>query len=658
MSVDEDAPIALPTAVLPSAPSTRADFYALLEAGDLSAPSLSSSSLLLSSLDSFSSSFHSTLTQLTSSLNSQIEQHTRSLHADWQSQQQHAQSTQEEATQQAVEAETTRWQTMAQQWAAECRSVRGELDGLRDVQAQLKSLLASHPALEGDAAADSEDKMELFTAYYREKERGMREKEKRLAAREASVREREEKVEVRVLFVQQEKKREVDEVRDKAQRQRNEWEQERAKGQRERKELREKVEEMKLERLMRESEAGKLKARVKELTETIAVMDSRMKGLGGAAAAAAGGSGGKAGLGGVVKEEGRRAEVDAAERERREKQDKYVADIEEYLRRQSAELKELRAADTSAREQLRRKEVEAGLERRRAELEERKRAEAEARGSEAEKQRAELIRQLAALRLERDGMAEQLRTAQQTRHQQPPPLLPSPPQQPHAATGTHMVHPTRLAGHTAPHGAQPTPAAAINASGMFDVDPFALVREMTLKREQEKLARDRQAAVEQQQRDERERLARLEAEQRQAMERVEAIERERREREQREQIERDELQRLAEVRAVMGAVSGMQQSGGWKSVKVHTLAERGAQPPLLPTPAAMGSLPGMPVPGSSGRVCQFFNSARGCKKSDHCDHLHVRVPGMNGAGVGMGGALAKRDEKEDGELDELPMLVR
>ena len=657
MSVDEDEPVVLSQ----QTSSSRAEIHALLDSDDLSAPSLSSSSLLLSSLDSFSSSFHSTLTQLTSSLNSQIEQHQRSLHSDWHTQLQQAHSTQQHAITQAVEAEASRWQSQADQWAQECRRVRGELDGLRDVQLQLRSLMTSHPALEGDEKVDSEDKMELFIQYYREKERGMRDKEKKLATREKDVKEREEKVEVRVMYVTQEKKREVDDMREKAVRMRNEWEVERAKVVRERKELREKVEEMKLERMMRESEVGKLKGRVKELTDTMAVMETRMRGVGGAVGSGSGG-------GGVVKEEKKRMEVDVVEkereRERREKQDKYVADVEEYLRRQSAELKELRAAEAASREEMRRKEEAAGLEKRKAELEERKRVEAEMRWSESEKQRADISRQLAALQADRDNLAEQLR-AGQTR-KAPPPLLPSLPQQ-HAAPVTHMVHPSRAATvptYTAPP-APPVAAAPVGGSagsggGLLNVDSFALVREMTLKLEQEKKARERQAAIDQRDRDERDRqerdrLARIEADQRLALERIEAIEREKREREQREQIEREELQRLAEVRSGAGG-GGTVAGGGWKSVKVTAMSER-AQPPLLPMPTASANLIGVSGPGHTGRVCSFFSSPRGCRKGDHCDHLHV--PAVGGAGgAGMMAMLGKRDEKEEGELDELPMLVR
>ena len=646
-SVEDDEPVVQQPHALSS---SRAELRALLESDDLSAPSLSSSSLLLSSLDSFSSSFHATLTQLTSSLNSQIEQHTQSLHTDWQSQWQGAQSTQHDAIAQAVEVEATRWQDVSHQWAAECRRVRGELDGLRDVQSQLHSLLSSHPALAADEKADGEDKMELFIQYYREKERGMRDKDKKLNTREQQLKEREDKAEVRVLYVTQEKKREVDDMRDKATRMRNEWEVERSKSVRERKELREKVEEMKLDRLMRESEVAKLKLRVKELTDAMAVVETRTKG--------GGGGGGGGGL--VVKEEKRRVEVDVGERERREKQDKYVADIEEYLRRQSAELKELRAAEAASREEARRREEEAGLDKRRAELEERKRVEAEARWSEAEKQRSELSRQLVASQAERDSMAERLRVAQA--RQPPPPLLPSPPQ-PHAAPVTHMVHPSRAAavvGYTA-QPAPNAPAAHTSSGGQLEADNVALVRDMILKLEQEKKARERQAAIERDERDrhERDRLARIEAEQRVARERVEALERER---EQREQIEREELQRLAMAEARSPAMAG----GGWKSVKVNTLTQP-AQPPLLPTPAVAVS--GMMAAGGSGviagqghtgRVCSFFNSARGCRKGEHCDHLHVPGNrGAAGAAVGLAAALAgKRDDKEEGELDELPMLVR
>ena len=660
MSVEEDELVAQPQSL---SSSSRLELRALLDAGEeLSAPSLSSSSLLLSSLDSFSSSFHATLTQLTSSLNSQIEQHTRHLHTDWQTQLDHAHSTQQAVIDQAVEAESARWHSMAQQWAEECRGVRSELDGLRDVQSQLQSLMSSHPALQADEKADGEDKMELFIQYYREKERGMRDKERKLSTREKDVKEREEKVEVRVLFVQQEKKREVDEVREKVGRMRNEWELERAKGVRERKELKEKVEEMKLDRLMRESEVGKLKARVKELTDTIAVIETRTK----AAGSGSGGSGG-----GMVKEEKRRVEVDVGERERerererREKQDKYVADVEEYLRRQSAELKETRATEAAVKEELRRKDEEAGMERRRAELEERKRVEAEARWSEADKQRVELSRQVAALQAERDSLAEQLR-ASHTRQPPPLPLLSSPPQQ-HAAPLTHLVHPSRAAAvtgyTTAPPAAPPAPlpAAAAAGGGRLDADNVSLVRDIFFKLEQEKKARERQQAalLEQREREERDRdrlerdrIARLEAEQRAARERMEAVEREKREREQREQIEREELQRLAEMRSGMSQGGGGMASGGWKSVKVAALADR-AQPPLLPTPAAVGGMVGT---GHTGRFCSFFNSPRGCRKGDHCDHLHVAASG--GGAAGMAAALGKRDEKEEGELDELPMLVR
>ena len=696
-------------------------------------PALSASSLLLSSLSSFSSSFTQSLSSLTASLNAQIADHVRQ-------QRERAAATaaaaavelareegrrmgEEEGRKAGKEDAQRQWQDTGERWSTECQRMREEVEAIHDTMRQLKEererdeekRSASTSSGRPSEAEEAQGRMDLCIAYYREKERAMKERERKLGAREKELKEREEKTDVKVLLVQAERRKEADDFREKLARMRADADLERTKERRERKEAKERMEELKLQRMIADSDLVKQRTRINELTETVAILERRIK--------AGGGAGGRPGEGEREEKVGAGVadgvKVEREKEERQKDKDKYVADIEEYVRKQGVELKELREQQRRLREDVGKKDEETAAERTKVEAEERRRKEVEERWALAEKDKEELRRRLAQLQAERDRAMEQLTALQvaaaAVAAAHPLPVAAPQPALSAAPPTLHLVHPSR-AGVVQGSGSSAAshPAAHPPAGPSFPFAPpsqeppmAAHVRVLIERLEAEKREAQSKALADEQQRAERERLEAVERQQReraeQQQERFERAERERLERERREHLEREEAALMARHHEALQQQQQQQQmqmhaQHGWPSAvpssaplpgssgaitaDILTLFRAGVRPSQIaslsapavqPQPAAgwksvkvtakvdppsmsgpspaAGQKTGGKAVAKGDRVCFFFNGPRGCKLGDRCDYLHIPGQKKGEGGHGHGGGGGRYD-------DHMPPLIR
>ena len=447
------------------------------------------------------------------------------------------------------------WKDTEVRWTAECARMRDEVEAISSVLLALKSDFTTDEqrrVAAASAAVEEKSRMDLFIAYYREKERGLKEREKRVAGKEKEVKEREDVAEVRVLRATAERRKEVDDLREKMALMRAEGDVDRVKERRERKELKERLEQLQVGKLINDSDANKQRQRINTMQDTINTLEQRLRAgpgtLGPALVPVQGGKG-----------EAVKVELD------RVKEKQYTADLEEVVKKQSLELRDFRDRERRTRDETQRKDEELKAERGRAEAEERRRKEVEDRHALGERDKEDLRHRLTQMQGERDRALEQLAALQS----RPPPLQAPPPQQAHppslqaptapppggAPSPPHSVHPSRLGmvhPPPAPPPSQPPPlmypqhpqaappSLAFALSGVHEPTMAQQVRLLIERLEAEK--REEQLKAQAQARAQAEEKLRLDRLERERLDR-ERADRERAEREHLERLERERVER-------------------------------------------------------------------------------------------------------------------